>query len=112
MFRRIYRSRWFITFFCIMLTWVFFQPSMTKSMAILERMFHLQLGNVLPLPSQSLWMICLGFVLVHLLNLSPRVKDSLRRVPAPLVGLSYALLLSFSLLIMPHGEKTFIYFQF
>jgi alginate O-acetyltransferase complex protein AlgI len=100
------------TFFCVSLCWVLFQPELGKSLAMFERMFSLHLGQPLPLHNRSLW-YTVGFVLAcHLIvsrGLWQRVHAAL---PAPVLGVGYAICLCAALLLAPDNGTTFIYFQF
>jgi alginate O-acetyltransferase complex protein AlgI len=104
--------RRFLTLVCVTFAWIFFQPSLAKAMTILERLATLETGKGAPIPSQSLWMLGLGFAAVHLACGWDWLQRSLRQLPPPVVGVSYALLLSFTLLITPQGGAMFLYFTF
>jgi alginate O-acetyltransferase complex protein AlgI len=105
-------ARMTLTFFCVMLCWVFFQPSLSAAATMLSHMFTLHGGQNLPLPNQSLW-VTVGFMAIcHWLVSRGIWKSAAPRLPAPVLGFGYALTLSVALLLAPDTGKTFIYFQF
>ena len=48
----------------------------------------------------------------HALALTGAWKKGSVRIPAPLLGVSYALVLTLALVLAPDSGKAFIYFQF
>lgn len=101
-----------LTGFCVCMCWIFFQPSLTKSMAILERMF-VPGGLVgMPIATDRLKLFLLILIVSHIVVAAGLWIKWARRIPAPVLGLSYAMLLTLSLLLSPDTSKTFIYFQF
>jgi alginate O-acetyltransferase complex protein AlgI len=102
-----------VTFLTVAFCWVLFRAqTLAGAGAILSRLLGLHEGLFLPLPVVPLGCILIGFLLVHLLiraGVWPRV---VLKLPAPLVGAGYALILLTALVLSPGSEKAFIYFQF
>ncbi|QVL33605.1 MBOAT family protein [Telmatocola sphagniphila] len=105
-------TRVLMTFFCVMICWVFFQPSLERSIAILSKMFEIQPGDGLTMPNRRLWISIAVLLTGQIILLQGLWKRYSHRIPAPLMGVGYALLLSLSLLLNPDSGKNFIYFQF
>jgi alginate O-acetyltransferase complex protein AlgI len=104
--------RWALTSFCVLLTWIFFQPSLGSALTMFEKMFSWHSGDIITIPNQSLW-ILLGFLaFCHFLGMSGWWARYSRMVPASVMGLGYAIVISVGLLLTPDHGKTFIYFQF
>jgi alginate O-acetyltransferase complex protein AlgI len=104
--------RVFLTFFCVMLCWVLFQPDITKAMAMFGQLFHVRIGQPLPMSNKSLWVL-FGFVLFcHLLVRLGAWQRIYPRIPAPVLGMGYAVCLCTAMLLAPDAGTTFIYSQF
>jgi alginate O-acetyltransferase complex protein AlgI len=101
-----------LTFFCVCLCWVFFQPSLERALAILGRLFAPVSGARLPVSPERFRLFLAVLVAAHLLVTAGLWLRLARRLPAPLLGACYALVLTLSLLLSPDTSKTFIYFQF
>jgi alginate O-acetyltransferase complex protein AlgI len=101
-----------LTFLCVCLCWVLFQPDFAKALAMYGRLFELHPGLGLPLNKQSLWMIALFVLVCHLLVRSGAWTRIHARLPAPVLGMGYAVCLCAALLLAPDAGTTFIYFQF
>jgi D-alanyl-lipoteichoic acid acyltransferase DltB (MBOAT superfamily) len=108
-----------LTFFCVSLCWVLFQPDFAKALAMYKQLFpfshgwfHARVGHPLPLSNRSLWYTA-GFVLFcHLLVRSGVWQRIHARIPAPVLGAGYAVCLCLAMLLAPDTGTTFIYFQF
>ncbi len=101
-----------LTFFCVMLCWVFFQPSLAKALAILERMFGSFDGIGFPMTKGRFW-FCLAMVaLGHAMMVRGAWKVLSARCPAPVLGFGFAILLIMTMLLSPDTSKVFMYFQF
>ncbi|MBX9626521.1 MAG: MBOAT family protein [Gemmataceae bacterium] len=101
-----------LTFFCVSLCWVLFQPDITKALAMFERLFSIQMGQPLPLHNRSLWYTAGFLLLCHLFvtaGLWRRVYD---RLPAPVLGAGYAACVCTAMLLAPDSGSGFIYFTF
>jgi hypothetical protein len=104
--------RVFFTFVCVSLCWVLFQPDFGKALAMYRQLFNFSVGNPLPLSNRSLW-YTVGFVVIcHLLVRSGAWQRIHVRLPAPVLGVGYAVCLCVAMLLAPDGENRFIYFQF
>jgi alginate O-acetyltransferase complex protein AlgI len=113
-----------VTFACVSLCWVLFQPNeppslahpdgrsgLAKAAAMYEKLFSLQMGAPLPLHNRSLW-YTVAFVLVcHLLVTRGVWQRVYARLPAPVLGVGYAVCLCLAMVLAPDGAN-FIYFQF
>ncbi|OYV83062.1 MAG: hypothetical protein B7Z73_16445 [Planctomycetia bacterium 21-64-5] len=75
-------------------------------------MFSVQQGLGPPMAKESLWVLTSVVVAAHLFALSGLWKKWSVRMPAPMLGMSYALLLTITLVLAPDSGKAFIYFQF
>src|SRR5262245_28507564 len=105
-------ARMAFTFFCVMMCWIFFQPSLSASMTMLSRMFSFQSGQGLPLPNQSLWVTVVFMIICHYLASQGIWKRWAPRLPAPVLGFGYAMCLTIALLLAPDSGKLFMYFTF
>ena len=102
-----------LTFTTVSLAWVFFRATtFTAAATMFQRMFSAHPGLGLPMSKVSL-LVLAGVVLVsHLMALSGGWKKLSIRMPAPALGISYALVLTLALVLAPDSGKAFIYFQF
>lgn len=119
-----------ITFFCVSMCWVLFQPNevltpeqvqklgrpamsgLAKAGVMYERLFSLQSGLPLPLHNRSLWYTVAFVLLCHMMvryGLWQRVYE---RLPAPVLGMGYAVCVCAAMVLAPDNGTTFIYFQF
>ena len=64
-----------LTFFCVMVCWVFFQPSLPKALAILERMFSPFEGIGFPMTKGRFW-FCLGMMATWTCDDGTRVVET------------------------------------
>lgn len=101
-----------LTFFCVSLCWVLFQPDITKALAMFERLFTIQMGQPLPLHNRSLWYTVAFVLICHLLVKSGIWQRIYDRLPAPVLGTGYAVCLCAAMVLAPDNGTTFIYFQF
>ncbi|HEY8502990.1 MAG TPA: MBOAT family O-acyltransferase, partial [Gemmataceae bacterium] len=101
-----------LTFFCVMMCWVFFQPSLSVSMTMLERMFVPHEGLSSALNPRSLWYTLAFMALCHYVAASGIWRTWSFRIPSPVMGFGYAAALTLALLLTPDAGKSFIYFQF
>jgi alginate O-acetyltransferase complex protein AlgI len=105
-------SRVLFTFFCVSMCWVLFQPEFGKSLAMYQQLFHLRIGQPLPLSNRSLWYTVAFVLICHLLVRSGLWRQIYDRLPAPIVGFGYAICLCTAMLLAPDTNTSFIYFQF
>ena len=101
-----------VTFVCVSLCWVLFQPELGKALAIYAKLFQFQKGVGLPLHNSSLWYL-VGFLFAcQWLVRSGVWAKVYPRLPAPILGTGYAVCLCAALVLAPDNGTTFIYFQF
>ncbi|MDY3555873.1 MBOAT family O-acyltransferase [Gemmata sp. JC717] len=101
-----------LTFVCVSLCWVLFQPELGKALAVFEKLFYVQRGLALPLSNRSLWATVIFLFLCQLLVRSGVWAKLYPRLPAPVLGVGYAACLCVALILAPDSGTTFIYFQF
>jgi hypothetical protein len=102
------------TFLCVCFAWIFFRAqTFHEALAVLHRLVVSNpLGKTEPLPAIGFVLTVLAVALGHGLGqgrLWQRIAD---RLPAPVLGASYAGLLILALLLQPGWAPPFIYFQF
>jgi alginate O-acetyltransferase complex protein AlgI len=102
------------TFSCVCLGWVFFRAATFATAAdFLHRLVIPNpsgLGN--PLPQQSFVYLVILVALCHALAQRDLWKRIAVRLPAPVMGVGYAAVLTLALLLAPEVDRAFIYFQF
>jgi alginate O-acetyltransferase complex protein AlgI len=131
---------WGLTLFAVCVGWVFFcaagvqsglelkaseealktgaaaQPvqysALKASGTMIKKLVIPHRGAPSPLPNQSLWYTVGLVVLCHALAQRGRWKRLAARLPAPVMGLGYATVLTLALLLAPALSQVFIYFQF
>jgi alginate O-acetyltransferase complex protein AlgI len=101
-----------LTFFCVSMCWVLFQPEIGKAVAMYEKLFSFSIGKPLPLSNQSLWFTVAFIAICHLLVRSGAWKRMNALLPAPVLGLGFAMCLCLAMLLAPATGSSFIYFQF
>ncbi|HEV3004125.1 MAG TPA: MBOAT family O-acyltransferase [Pirellulales bacterium] len=102
-----------LTFTTVSLAWVFFRATtFTAAAAMFQRLFTAQTGMAPPLAKVSLIVLSLVVLAAHALALSGAWRKLAPRLPAPVLGVSYATVLTLALLLAPDSGKAFIYFQF
>ena len=100
------------TFLCVSLCWVFFRA---QSFRVATRMLgglvrsH---GDPSPMAAVGLVLTVGAVVLCHALAQRKLWQRVTSRLPAPVMGIGYALLLTLCLVFAPITDKPFIYFQF
>jgi hypothetical protein len=124
-----------LTFFCVMMCWVFFQgqPSVNlrgeseakaaelkeaeqaplhASLTILGRMFSPHDGLTAPLSNRRLWYTVGLMFVCQMMLVTGAWKRLAERLPPPALGFGYATTLTMALLLAPPTGKVFLYFQF
>jgi D-alanyl-lipoteichoic acid acyltransferase DltB (MBOAT superfamily) len=101
-----------VTFACVSMCWVLFQPDISKALAVYEKLFHLQRGAVVPLNNRSLWYTVFFLFACQWLVRSGVWAAIYQRLPAPVLGAGYGVCLCAALVLAPDGGPAFIYFQF
>ena len=102
-----------ITFLCVSIGWVFFRATtFDVALNMLERLAIPHAGLGPPLSALSLWCLVAVVVMCHVVTYRGLWRQALRRVPAPAMGLGYAVAMNLAFVLAPGVSKTFIYFQF
>jgi len=100
------------TTFCLTLV-VFRSHSLESAGVYFQGLFSAQTGlGRAPIHPISLLLTLLVVAMCHGVALRGWHRVGLARMPAPVVGASYAVLLTFILVLAPASAKAFIYFQF
>ncbi len=103
-----------LTFLSVCVGWIFFRAT-TFSIAadVLRRMALFQAeGAPGPLPSSGIILTLLLVALCHVVRRFDLWRKWHMRLPAPMLGFSYAAAVTVALILAPSGTKPFIYFQF
>jgi alginate O-acetyltransferase complex protein AlgI len=113
-----------VTFLGVMLCWVFFRaaptaPGVTPSLTafqvagtVLHHLFVKHHGLDAPLHNVNLWATVLVVALCHGVGRSGLWRRAVVRMPAPVLGFGYAVVLTLALVLAPDSGKAFIYFVF
>ncbi len=102
-----------VTFLSVCAGWVFFRAqSFSAASRVLGRLVVPHRGLPSPLHYHSFWYTVAAVVLCHALAQRGMWQRIAVRLPAPVMGMGYALVLTLALLLAPATEKAFIYFQF
>jgi alginate O-acetyltransferase complex protein AlgI len=101
-----------VTLFFITLSMVFAQPSFTKAMEVLQKLFIPVKGLGLPMDQNRLWWTVYLMVFVHLIVMFGIWKWIWKRLPGPVLGTACALLFVAAQVLSPDRTKAFVYFQF
>ena len=98
---------------CVLVGWVFFRAQTFGDAAtVLTRLVTPSDGMKVPLHDMGLWYTVAVMAVCHLVGhwqLWPRIS---KRLPAPVLGVSYSVVLTLALVLAPASGKAFIYFQF
>ena len=115
-----------LTFVAVSLCWVLFQPNLPfngakpdvilsgfdRAMAMYAKLFSVSMGQALPLHNRSLWYTA-GFLLIcHLIVSRGMWQRVYNRLPAPVLGVGYAVCLCVAMVLAPDNGGGFIYFDF
>ncbi|MGL6096587.1 MAG: MBOAT family O-acyltransferase [Fimbriiglobus sp.] len=102
-----------LTFFAVMMCWVFFRPDLNGALAMLQKMFIIDgTGKPLPLHNRSLWYTVIFVMMCHVAVSRGWWQQLWDRMPVPAMGFGYAVCLTAALLLAPEMAQTFIYFTF
>ncbi len=101
-----------VTFVCVSLCWILFQPDLSKALAVFGKLFHLRGGAGVALPTRGLWYLVLLLFACQWLVRSGAWAAVYRRLPPPVLGTGYAVCLCAALVLAPDGGRAFIYFRF
>jgi alginate O-acetyltransferase complex protein AlgI len=108
-------TRWGVTLFAILFGYVLFRAqSFTQAAQFYQRLVVPGPPGSLesPLPNIGLWLTVAVMVLAHYAGVHRLWERFHLRMPAPVLGASYAVLVTAALMLAPDGTKPFIYFQF
>lgn len=101
------------TCLCVCLCWVFFRAqTLPEAVAFLSGLVRSEGTLNEPMPLVGFALAVFLVVAGHALAQGDLWRKIAERLPAPVLGACYAVLLSFTLLLAPPTGKTFIYFQF
>ena len=101
------------TFLAVCVGWVLFRAAtFADAYTILHRLIVPHHGMGPPLPNRSMWCLLGLLVVCHGLAASGLWKRWAPRLPAPVWGSGYALVLILALALAPDSGKAFIYFLF
>src|SRR5262249_11183383 len=103
-----------LTFFSVCLGWVFFRATtLTTAATFLHSMASVSpLAAEGPLPNRDIYLTIAVVIVCYLVRRFELWPKYYVRLPASLLGLSYATAVTLALFLAPSGTKPFIYFQF
>jgi alginate O-acetyltransferase complex protein AlgI len=102
-----------LTFFCVCVGWVFFRATtFTIAAEFLTRLVIPHAGKKIDMHSSGLWWTVVVVAICHALAVPGVWKRMSERLPAPVLGFGYAVVLTLALVLAPDSGKAFIYFQF
>jgi alginate O-acetyltransferase complex protein AlgI len=102
-----------ITFLCVALGWVLFRAaSFETACGIFLRLVAFRGGMYCPVHPMGMWITLFVLFGCQIATQVGFWRHAVARLPEPVLGLGYALLFSFALLLSPASDNTFIYFQF
>lgn len=102
-----------LTFLCVSVIWVFFRAqTFADSMSFLHGLFVPHAGKAEPMNAVGLLLIIFLVAVAHVSGVKKYWQSLYQKIPAPVLGMVYALFLNFCLFVAPPVGKPFIYFQF
>jgi alginate O-acetyltransferase complex protein AlgI len=102
-----------LTFLTVSLLWVLFRcQTLGQAAAFYQGLVIPRPGVIVPLPAVGVTLTALAVALCHALAVRGLWQRLADRLPGPLLGGAYALLLTAALILAPVVDKAFIYFQF
>ncbi len=107
-----YAARVAVTFFCVLMSWVFFQDSLARSGQVLRKMFVPEGGAGLPLDPLRLWLTVAVMAVAHAVTAWGLWKWAVTRLPPAVLGAACALTFILAQLLAAETSKPFVYFQF
>jgi alginate O-acetyltransferase complex protein AlgI len=105
-------ARILTTFLAVCLCWVFFRAQSFENATRMLGGLVRSHGKGSPMPAVGLYLTIGVVVVCHLLARRKLWQRIAERLPAPVLGAGYALVLALCLLFAPMSQKPFIYFQF
>jgi alginate O-acetyltransferase complex protein AlgI len=101
------------TFLTVCVGWVFFRAvTFEQALTFLQRLVVPHGGLPSVLPNHSLWYLVAVVAICHALAQRNWWQQLAARLPAPVLGFGYAVVLTAALVLAPDAGKAFIYFQF
>ncbi len=103
-----------LTLFSICIGWIFFRATtLASALAFLQRMASFSMQSAAgPLPSRDIFLTLTVVIVCHIVQRFDLWPKWQVRLPASLLGFSYAAAVTVAILFAPSGNKPFIYFQF
>ncbi len=102
-----------VTFAAVLAGWVLFRAtSLAAAGSVFFRLIVPSAGKGSPLNGLSLFVLVAVLAVGHAVGAGGLWRRWSERIPAPLLGTAYAVVLNFALLLAPPKGNTFIYFQF
>jgi len=102
-----------LTFLCVSLVWVFFRAqNFSDAISFLRGLFLPHAGKAEPMNAVGLVLVIFLITVAHMFGVKKYWQSVYQKIPAPVLGLAYALFLNFCLFMAPPVGKPFIYFQF
>jgi alginate O-acetyltransferase complex protein AlgI len=102
-----------LTFLAITTGWILFRSTSLESAgAMLGRMVIPREGQGVPMPLAPFWATLVLVGAAHGVAAAGGWRRFAERMPAPVLGFGYAVLLAVGLLLAPQAGKAFVYFQF
>ncbi|WP_020469987.1 MBOAT family O-acyltransferase [Zavarzinella formosa] len=107
-----YFVRMGLTLFCVLISWVFFQDSLSRAMLVLRKMFVPVAGSALPLEPLRLWVTVGLLVIAHMATAWGLWKRAVGRMPPVIIGTACSVAFILAQMLAPETSKPFVYFQF
>jgi alginate O-acetyltransferase complex protein AlgI len=107
-----YVARVALTFFCVLLSWVFFQDSLARALFVLRKMFIPAEGTALPFEPLRLWLTVGVLVIAHAATAWGLWQRAAGRLPPAVMGAACSVAFILAQMLAPENSKAFVYFQF
>jgi alginate O-acetyltransferase complex protein AlgI len=106
--------RWGVTFFSILMGYVLFRATSFSLVCAFYRRLWVPAAGLkeAPMPNAGLWLVVAVVVACHLAGVKRWWERWHLRLPAPVLGSSYACVITAALMLAPNGSHPFIYFAF
>ena len=102
-----------LTFLSVSMVWVFFRAqNFSDSISFIRGLFVPHAGKAEPMNAVGLVLIIFLVALGHSFGVKRYWQSVYLKIPAPILGMAYALFWNFCLFMAPPAGKPFIYFQF
>ncbi|MBA4016141.1 MAG: MBOAT family protein [Pirellula sp.] len=101
------------TFLCVSFAWVFFRATtFSAAIAFVKRLAFWSDGSMVELTFHSCLTLAAVVLVCHILMYIEFWKRMVERLPPAVLGVSYAAIITLTLILTPETAKVFIYFQF